>query len=100
MKHVESVTREYDQVSGITCDICGAHTNGIRWIEPNKNEFWKDKDVTEVTVLYKTGWFGHGDEGGSGTKVDVDICPACFREKLIPWLKSQGVEVKTEEWVD
>jgi len=37
-------------------------------------------------------------EGGQGTKVEYDICPKCFNEKLIPWLESQGAETRAEEW--
>tara|TARA_Y100000310_G_C20654248_1_gene801176 strand:+ start:138 stop:416 length:279 start_codon:yes stop_codon:yes gene_type:complete len=36
----------------------------------------------------------HYPEGGSGECMLVDLCPDCFRDKLVPWLKSQGADVE------
>ena len=37
-------------------------------------------------------------EGGSGTEIEVDLCPTCFKEKLVPWLRSQGATIEEKEW--
>ena len=96
MKRIETVTHSYDQVSGITCDMCGAHTGSSDWPDPSDSFLGAD-NIAETTILYKTGWSWPG-EGGSGIQVDVDLCPGCFRDKLIPWLKSQGVQIKMGKW--
>ncbi len=29
---------------------------------------------------------------------DVDLCPECFKERLLPWLDSQGAKARIEDW--
>ena len=87
MKHMKTVsvpasTREV--VEFVSCDLCGAKIKG------------KDFDVNEVEVRHKTGW--SYPEGGSGVEVSVDMCGKCFDEKLVPWLRSQGIQPNTREW--
>jgi hypothetical protein len=36
-------------------------------------------------------------EGGSYEGFVLDICPACFKDKLIPWFESQGGVVRKTE---
>ena len=45
-------------------------------------------EVKETEIRLKTG--SNYPEGGSGEETTIDICPECFTEKLIPWVKSQG----------
>jgi hypothetical protein len=71
-------------VDFVTCDICGAKI----W-EPGY-------EVNEVEVRHKTG--ANYPEGGSGEETSVDICGECFDKKLLPWLRSQGAEPRTEDW--
>lgn len=67
-----------------TCDMCGDE------IRPEAYS------AEEVQVRHRTG--DSYPEGGYGTEVKPDICGKCFDGKLVPWLKSQGVEIKEEEW--
>ncbi len=88
MKHYKTVavpatTRQ--QLTVMTCDCC---KNMIV-----KKDSWSEEGVL---VQYKTG--NNYPEGGSGDITSVDICPACFKEKLRPWLESQGCKFHTEEW--
>lgn len=87
MKHMKTVevpatTRE--EVDFVTCDLCGAKIEG------------RGYDVDEVEVRHKTG--SNYPEGGSGDETAVDMCGKCFDEKLVPWLRSQGAEPRTEDW--
>ena len=86
MKHTEKRAAERIEtfVVKVTCDIC--HEEIRR----------EHGSAEEVTVEHKTG-FSY-PEGGSGETVLVDICPKCFDERLVPWLKSQGAEPRKEEW--
>ena len=38
------------------------------------------------------------DYGGDGESDTFDICPDCFKSKLIPWMREQGVEPEHKEW--
>lgn len=73
----------------LTCDLCGAKAH---------SEYQWDNgicDVSETTIKYR-----HGEswpEGGSDTTISVDICPSCFKNKLIPWLESQNVSIREED---
>jgi len=37
-------------------------------------------------------------EGGTGTEYEIDLCPKCFKERLVPWLKSEGAAIEEKEW--
>lgn len=91
MKKYEKQTRPactFDALVETKCDLCGKTTT----------REWKDGsfDATETEVRLRTG--SSYPEGGSGDETTIDICPACFTSKLIPWVKSQGGEPTTKEW--
>lgn len=79
---VPASTREV--TTSVTCDLCG--------VEIKEENY----EIDSVKLAYKSG--SNYPEGGSGTEISVDMCGACFEGKLVPWLRSQGVEPRTEEW--
>ena len=67
-----------------TCDLC-------------KKTITKEVYSEEaVTIECKTGELY--PEGGVGEIANVDMCPDCFKTKLIPWLKEQGCEPTIADW--
>ena len=72
-------------VSRVTCDLCGKRV-----------ETQDRYEIDEVTISHKTG--SSYPEGGSGEIASVDMCSDCFNEKLVPWLKTQGAAIQTEDW--
>jgi len=36
--------------------------------------------------------------GGGGDKIEFDVCPICFSEKLIPAMKALGAEPNYSDW--
>ena len=87
MMHLRTVkvpAKEKKVVEKGTCDLCG--------IVIEHRAF----SAEEVEVRHRTG--SSYPEGGSGTVVEVDMCGSCFDNKLVPWLRSQGVEPQTREW--
>lgn len=89
-KEVEVETLEYLQ-----CDLCKRKAINDDWQAmdfPIEGGF----QVNDVTVEFREGKVY--PEGGYGTKLSVDMCPDCFKDKLIVWLKEQGVQVKEEDW--
>jgi len=95
MKHYKTVhrpAREEQMLDFLVCDICGRKSDS-GWGD------WRTKayDATEVVVKLRLG--DDYPEGGSGEKWEIDICPECFREKLIPWVEAFGhTKIEAEEW--
>jgi hypothetical protein len=69
------------------CDLCGDESE-TGWA-PHYSAF-------EATVRLRDGIAY--PECGNGTEIEYDLCPTCFREKLIPWLESQGAKTVITEW--
>lgn len=85
--------RIIDKVESVTCDLCGATAKNEGW----QSSQWEINETEiEIRVRHKDG--SSYPEGGWGTKYQVDICPDCFTEKLIPWFESQGCKAKREDW--
>lgn len=82
MPAAPATTRE--ETYKTTCDLCGATIHDTAC-----------GDVDEVEVKRSKG-----SRYPDGTWLDVttvDMCGGCFETKLVPWLKSQGIEPRTEE---
>jgi len=76
-----------------TCDLCGAVATRGNW----KSSSWEVNEVeVEVTVRQKDG--SSYPEGGWGTELNVDICPDCFKDVLIPFLRSKGAMIEEKAW--
>jgi hypothetical protein len=90
-KRVEPVER--NDLIETTCDLCGALAKKGHW-ESSAYEIGEVE--IEVTVRQEDGTAY--PEGGWGTDYMVDMCPGCFKNKLIPWLESQGCKAKRKEW--
>jgi hypothetical protein len=89
MVHVPA--RDVEVVSHRVCDFpgCGQRTTP-------RGSYEIDKCEVKISVTHKEG--SNYPEGGSGTELEIDICPECFTTKLLPWLKAQGVEGIEREW--
>ncbi len=94
MRRYEKQKREVTTLVRLTCDLCGAVANGGYW--PIGSCDVNEVEV-EVTVRQKEGKVYFAGEG-YGTEYIVDLCPACFKTRLIPWLKSQGANIEQQEW--
>jgi len=94
MKVIKEITTTSKIVNYIQCDICGKKADRCNcWstgaFDVNETEF-------KISIRQKDGVCF--PEGGGGTEYEVDICPNCFKERLIPWLDSQGCKAKRKEW--
>lgn len=78
----------------LRCDLCGAKAKR----QNSWGDGWYDVNETEVSVTVKQREGESYPEGGSGTEYEVDICPECFRTKLVPWLISQGAKIQEKDW--
>lgn len=74
------------------CDLCGKGGKHS-W---DGGVYEESNTTIKVSVCHKQGY--SYPEGGSGDGIDIDLCPSCFRNKLVPWLQEQGANIKYEEW--
>lgn len=85
---------EHTYLVEVTCDLCGtAGKTEDRWSGSHY-----DVDETEISVVVKQKEGFSCPDGGSGTEFDIDICPTCFKEKLVPFLQDQGANIQPKEW--
>lgn len=86
-------TAERTRLVETTCDLCGALAKRGNW---ESSSYEVNEVEVEVTVRQKDGYTY--PEGGSGTEIVVDICPECFKGKLVPFLRSEGAKIEEQEW--
>lgn len=69
-----------------TCDLCGDITD---------NDWSPGYEQNEAKVAIQE--MKAYPEGGWGAEYEYDICPTCFKEKIMPWLKKQGAEPRKRD---
>lgn len=81
-------------VVGHKCDLCGKEIIGDGW---NPKD---DSDISDTKVWMINGTEYLDPDTGYSEETIFDICPQCFKKKLVPWLKSQGAKPRKEknEW--
>lgn len=85
---VPATTREV--LDFIKCELCERKHHDERW-SPGIYEVSEPEVVLSVGTNYP--------EGSSIDRTYLDICPTCFKEKLIPWFVSQGgVPREVSDW--
>ena len=97
-KEKQTKTVDVTVMEFVKCDFCGADVPKL-----SANGDWKNEvdwttggfEVCETEISFREG--DSYPEGGNWITLRFDICPKCFKEKLIPWAKSQGAEVTEEE---
>lgn len=99
MKHHETktTTTTHTVCTSRTCDLCGRKAEkGDEWTCGWKHEHNVNETEVQVVVRQKEGY--NLPDCGSGTEYEIDLCPDCFRDRLVPWLRSQGAKVENKEW--
>jgi len=72
------------------CELCKITTRDYQQWPPASNY-----EINETEVSLSTGYSYPGDFSRRSTV--LDICPKCFKEKLIPWFRSLGGTPREEE---
>lgn len=75
------------------CDLCGKESKSSDW---DAGSYEVNETEIKITMKQKEG--SNYPEGGSGTEYEIDLCPDCFTERLVPWLKSEGATIEESEW--
>ena len=78
----------------VTCDLCGREAPSPH--HPFHTWAVDTFAVTGTTVELREG-VAYPDDDGDIKTTSFDICPQCFRDKLVPWLKEHGVSGPTVE---
>jgi hypothetical protein len=93
-KTVVEPERRVERVDYYACDICGRHGGSDgRW--PPNNGLYDVDDVTvKVEVEHKKG--DAFPEGEYTETFAPDICPTCFRDKVIPALYALGLNAEVK----
>lgn len=77
------------------CDLCGKVSESVHDWSSSLYEL-NETEVSIKTIIRHSNGYSY-PEGGNSINYEIDICPECFMEKLIPWLKSQGADIKETE---
>lgn len=75
------------------CDLCGKESKGEDW-----DTAYYEINETDIHIKIKQKEGDNYPDGGSGTEYVVDLCPDCFKNRLIPWLKSEGANIEPVDW--
>jgi len=79
IKEVKTTTEE------MFCDFCGKKANRGEW---GLGCYEEDKTEIRITITHIKG--DNFPEGRYGTKTVVDLCPDCFENVLMPFIRSKS----------
>lgn len=85
---IPATTRE--EVETVTCDLCRKTVHPADTERGGTVDWVGGYNIETTTVSMSTGYSYH-----ETTSVDYTIfhiCPQCFRDKLMPWLATQGAK--------
>jgi len=91
MRVYKTVKKETEELEKIICDWCGKEFSNYSNFNGIKNWY----EVNEFTLKVKIG--ESFPEGGSGKKIEIDLCSSC-RRKLLDELKKLGITLRESEW--
>jgi hypothetical protein len=89
MKLRGPVTETHTRVISLTCDLCGHKVEGDEWGPSGRFA----EETTEIS--HERSWNRYGE--GEWETISADICPECFRGKVVPALEAIGVKFQREE---
>lgn len=97
--------REYDKrtCTRIVCDLCGAECRDPEdenWSRRDRSQWHSPDDphemqVSEISCRHHTCY--DVEEGAWGTTYTIDLCPWCFMDRLLPWIRENGGTVHEED---
>jgi len=91
-KTVPVPARTREVIMSKVCDICK------KIYSVNDKDSWTDENYDILnTEIYMEEGRDYYHEGGNKEITEVDICPDCFKNHLIPWLESIGAIIKKTE---
>jgi len=95
MKIFEERTRKETILKLRKCDLYGRESKSADW---RNGIYEENQTVIKMQIIQQERNSCFPDGSGSGSEYDIDLCPTCFLEKLVPWLKSQGAKIEERKW--
>jgi hypothetical protein len=90
--------KKNEKVVELICDICkkniivvNAGLDNNNWAT---NEY--ENNMQKVTIKLEDGNDCLGS-GGESTETEFDVCPECFKEKIMPFIESFGSKPQVTE---
>lgn len=90
-----TVTKIVEETVSVTCDLCKQVYENARDVLAGIE--WADTRYEIDNTCVQASEGSSYPDGGNEVHTIYHICPKCFREKLVPWLTSQGVDPIVEE---
>lgn len=87
-KTVDVPAKKLVVLDHIECELCERTCTNDNWSS-------RQYEVTRPKVSLTVG--ENYPEGGYGTETILDICPDCFRDKLVPWFQSLGDQIRIRD---
>jgi hypothetical protein len=84
LQHYKTVVEEHQRLESVTCDCCGKS-----WVTGHM-------EVNEVEICHREGTACDGDSWGQ--VLDLDLCPECFKTKVLPTLRALGITREYERY--
>lgn len=93
--------RETTEIASVTCDVCGKKGDRL-WNAPynfEDEEDWDDSSTYSFEcVAVRMAEGASYPEGGQAYELTrYDICPDCFKGKVMPFLAELGAQPSSEE---
>ncbi len=93
-KETKTITKEVNTFVSRNCDLCG---------KPSADDSdWKnggyEVSETEVEMTVKLREGLRFPEGSYVEGYDIDLCPECFNNELVPWLISKGAKIERKDF--
>lgn len=86
---METITREEKTVDVFSCDICGKAS-------PGKYD-WGEDENHDISVSVELNDYNYSTSDRKGYYMRTDICPECFRGKVVPALEDIGAVFRTKD---
>ena len=83
---------EHEIVASTMCDLCGSQTPGEAWKLGLAGD---ESEIVEMSFCEE--WNAEYNGGGDRTDTVFDICPVCWRSKIMPWMLAQGAQPRIEK---
>lgn len=93
MKHykeiTETITRQIEDK--VICDLCKKEGKFGSWEE---SRFEINETEISIKITQKEGY--SYPDCGRCDKYEIDLCPDCFKNVLVPFLESKGADIRQE----
>lgn len=92
----KKITQDREEVVEFRCDLCGSLADNPKvetWNDTSEIDKKGEFTTSEMQVSLKNRTYFPWSDDVDGYNIEVDLCPKCFRDILVPFLESRGIVV-------